>query len=39
MKEAVSRRKDAHRAMCQHCTEQNKRRHKSTKNKAKKSVS
>ena len=34
MKEAVSRKKDAYKAMCQHNTEENKRRHKSMKNKA-----
>ena len=39
MKEAVSRKKDAHKAMCQNSTEENKRRYKSLKNKAKKAVS
>ena len=38
VKEAVSRKKDAHKAMCQNSTEENKRRYKSMKNKAKKSV-
>ena len=38
MKEAVSRKK-AHKAMCQNSTEENKMRHKSMKNKAKKAVS
>ena len=33
-KEAVSRMKEAHKAMCQNSTEENKRRHKSMKNKA-----
>ena len=32
--EAVSRKKEAHKAMCQNSTEENKRRHKSMKNKA-----
>ena len=36
VKEAVSRKKDAHKAMCQNSTEGNKRRYKSMKNKAKK---
>ena len=31
MKEVVSRRKDAHKAMCQKSTDENKRRHKSDK--------
>ena len=39
MKEEVSRKKDVHRAMFQDNTEENKRRHKSLKNKAKKAVS
>ena len=39
MKEAVSRKKDAHKAMCQNSTEENKRRHESMKNKTTKSVS
>ena len=34
MKEAVSRKKDAHKAMCQNSTEKNKRRYKNRKNKA-----
>ena len=34
MKEAVSRKKDTHNAMCQNNTEENKRRHKSMRNKA-----
>ena len=34
VKEAVSRKKDAHKAMCQKSTEENKRRYKSMKNKA-----
>ena len=38
MKEEVSRKK-AHKAMCQNSTEENKRRHKSIKNKANKAVS
>ena len=38
VKEAVSRKKDAHKAMCQDNTDKNK-RHKSMKNKAKKAVS
>ena len=37
MKEAVSRKKAAHKAMCQNCTEENK-SNKSMKNKAKKAV-
>ena len=36
MKEAVSRKKEAHKAMCQNSTEENKRRCKSMKNEAKK---
>ena len=39
MKEAVLRKKDAHKSMCQNRTEENKRRYKSMKNKAKKAVS
>ena len=39
MKEAVSRMKHAHKPMCQNCSEENKRRHKSMKNKAKNAVS
>ena len=39
VKEAVSRKKDAHKAMCQDNTEGNKRRYKSMKNKARKAVS
>ena len=39
MKEADSRKKEAHKAMCQNNTEKNKRRYKSMKNKAKKAVS
>ena len=39
MKEAVSMKKDAYMAMCQNNTAENKRRHKSMKNKAKKTVS
>ena len=38
-KEAVSWKKDAHNAMCQNSTEENKKRYKSMKNKAKKAVS
>ena len=38
MKEAVLRRKEAHKAMCHNCTE-NKRMYKSMMNKAKKAVS
>ena len=38
MKEAVSRKKDAHRFICQNI-EENKRRYESMKNKAKKTVS
>ena len=38
MKEAVSRKKEAHRAMCQNSNEDNKRWYKSLKNKAKKAV-
>ena len=39
MSEAVSRKKEAHKAMCQNSTEENKRRYKSMKIKAKKAVS
>ena len=39
MKEAASRKKEAHKAMCQNSTEDKKRRHKSMKNKANKAVS
>ena len=39
MKEAPSRKKDAHKAMSRNSTEENKRRYKSMKNKAKKAVS
>ena len=40
MKKAVSGKKEAHKAMCQKCVyEENKRRYKSLKNKAKKAVS
>ena len=39
MKEAVSRKKEAHKAMFQNSTEENKRRYKSMKNKANKAVS
>ena len=38
MKEAVSREKDAHMAMCQNYAEENTRRYGSMKNKAKKAV-
>ena len=38
MKEVVSRKK-AHKAVCQNNTEENKRRHESMRNKAKKAVS
>ena len=38
VKEADSRKKEAHKAMCHNNTEENKRRHKSMKNKAKKAV-
>ena len=34
MKEAVSRKNEAHKAMCQNSTEENKKRYKSMKNKA-----
>ena len=39
MKEAVSRKKEAHKAMCQNSTEENKGRYESMKNKANKAVS
>ena len=39
VKEAVSRKKDPHKAMCWNSTAENKRRYKSMKNKAKKAVS
>ena len=39
VKEAVSRNKEAHMAMCQNITEKYKRRYKSMKNKARKAVS
>ena len=39
MKEAVSRKKDAYKAMYQNSTEKNKRRYKSKQNKAKKAIS
>ena len=39
MKEAVSRKKDAHKAMCRNSTEKNKRRYESMKKKEKKAVS
>ena len=39
MKEAASRKKDAHQAMCWNSTEENKRGNKSMKNKGKKAVS
>ena len=39
VKEADSKRKDAHKAMYQNSTEENKRRYKSMKNKARKAVS
>ena len=39
VKEAVSRKKDAHRAMCQNNAVEKKRRDRSMKNKAKKAVS
>ena len=38
VKEAVSRKKEAHKAMCQSSTEENKRMFKSIKNEAKKAV-
>ena len=38
MKEAVTRKKEANKAMCQKSTEENERRHKSMKNKTKKAV-
>ena len=39
VKEAILRKKEAHKAMCQKSTKENKRRYKSLKNKAKKAVS
>ena len=39
LREVVSRKEDAHKAMCQNSTEENKRRYKSMKNKTKKAVS
>ena len=39
MKEAVSRKNEARKAMCQNSTEDNKRRYKNLKNKTKKAVS
>ena len=39
MKEAVSKKKEAHKAMCQNNTEESKRRYESMKNKARKVVS
>ena len=39
VKEAVSRKNDAHKAMCQNSTEENKRRYESMKTKANKAVS
>ena len=39
VKEAVSRKKEAHKAMCHNSTDGNKSRHKSMKNKANKTVS
>ena len=39
VKKAVSRKKDAHKAICLHCNEENKRRYKSMKNQARKVVS
>ena len=39
VKEEISRKKESHKAMCQNSTEENKRRYKSLKNKAKKAVS
>ena len=38
MKETVSRKKQAHKEMCQNSTEENKRRNKSMKNKAMKVI-
>ena len=38
LREAVSRKKEAHKAMCQKSTEENKRSYKSMKNKANKAV-
>ena len=39
MKEAISRKKEAHKAMCQNSTEENKRKYKSLKNNAKRADS
>ena len=39
VKEAVSKKTEVHKAMCQNSTEENKRRYKSMKNKASKAVS
>ena len=39
VKEAVYKKKDAHKVMCWNSTQENKRRYKSMKNKAKKAVS
>ena len=39
MKDAVSRKKDAHKALCQNSTDENKRRYKGMNNNAKKAVS
>ena len=39
VKEAVSRKKEAHKAMCRNCTEENKRRCERIKNRANKAVS
>ena len=39
VKEAVSRKKEVHKVMCQNSTEENKRRYRSMKNKANKAVS
>ena len=39
VKEAVSKKIDVHKAMCQNSTEENKRRYENMKNKAKKAVS
>ena len=38
VKDSVSRKKDAHKAMCQNSIEENKKRNKSMKNKGKKAV-
>ena len=39
MRETVSRKKDAHKAMCQNSTEENKRRYERMRSKTKKAVS